>query len=212
MLRPRSPVSIVLIAVYLCAAAVVLSIWMVSRFPEFGVEFAKGPAPEQVIVLAADGRKLAVLKGGDLVTFRQGAQAVTQEARQLLRGYVPGPELAAIQQWYAASTALTRMTEAGPVQFELGALGPHATMTAKGRALSHLGAEFWVIIANGLYSSVIGAWVFALRPKDWGARFYGLTAAVFSIAGFSAAVFEAREFAADGRLLWLMSVLNYTAT
>ncbi len=209
MLRPRSPVSIVLFAVYLCAGLVALSLWSVSQFPEFGISFHRGAIRGNIVVLDSDGHRLAGIPANEPVVFWQNGQAVGLSAEQLLPTHVPGPSLASDRRWYEAASALTRMAGRGSVTVQLVTGGPLIQLKPAHRNLAHLEAEFWVILAIGVYSMIIGAWVWALRPRDWGARTYALTAACFSICSFAAGVYGAREAVAGGVTLWGLSALNY---
>lgn len=200
-----SPAQVLLIAVHLCAVVVMLSVWSVSRFPEFGVRF-DGGAPGQIRVMAGEN-SLASIRADDKVTFRQGDLAVTSEAGQLRSSFIHGGTPHELALWYADQTRLTQMAAGGPVVMETPAgayvLHPHR------RTLSHLPVEFWLLLAGASAALLCGAWVWAFRPGDWGAGLFGLGSFGLAAAIFTTAIYGAREFAANGAFLWSVTVVNY---
>ena len=203
-----SPAQVLLIAVHLCAAVVLLSVWAVSRFPEFGVSFETG-APGQVRVMAGD-KPIADLAATDIVTFRQGKSAVSDEAAHLRASYLQIGGPGRLAAWYADRTELTRMARAGPVQLETPAGG--WILSPRTRDLSAAPIEFWLLLSGGSLALLCGVWAWAFRPSDAGARFYGLAAVCLFASTCAAAVYDAREVAANGSLLWAMTTVNYLAS
>jgi len=203
-----SPAQVLLIAVHLCAALVLFSVWSVSRFPEFGVRFDGAPSGQ--IQLTAGEHWLARINATDEVTFRQGDVTVTNEAGHLRASYIQGGDPHRLALWYANQTRLTQMAAKGPVVIETPAgnfvLHPHR------RNLAHLPAEFWLLLAGASGAMLCGAWVWAFRPGDWGASLFGLGSFSLAIAIYTTAIYGAREFAGNGAFLWSVTVVNYLAS
>jgi len=76
-----------------------------------------------------------------------------------------------------------------------------------GRTIGSLPMVFWFQLFAGSASLLIGAWVFALRPTDWGPRMLALCGLMFPLSTISAAAYSTRELAIDGTVFrWLSSV------
>ncbi|WP_422825224.1 ATP-binding protein [Thalassococcus sp. BH17M4-6] len=78
----------------------------------------------------------------------------------------------------------------------------------RARQLSDLPWAFWFQIVVGLVSLFIGGWIIALRPGDWGARMFALTALFVPVFAQSAAIYSTRQIALDGGLFHTLSGIN----
>ncbi len=82
------------------------------------------------------------------------------------------------------------------------------TFDIRPRGLSDLPWTFWFQIAVGMISYLIGIWVLSLRPDDWGARMFSLTAFFLVFSTHSAAIYSTRQVALDGALFATLSNIN----
>ncbi len=69
---------------------------------------------------------------------------------------------------------------------------------------------FWFQLFAGSASLLIGAWVFALRPNDWGPRMLAACGLAFPLSTMTAAVYSTRELAIDGTVFRWLSTANHT--
>lgn len=211
MPKLRSPASIALVAAYLAVALLFALVWTAARFPNLGVRFER--APHGVIRLVNDkGVQVALLSPGDPVVFSQDGVQVRFRVGDLTAGHVPGPRLGEVRQWYGEQSRLMTMARRGTLRMTLPNIGRRLSLTARPGGMSALPGEFWFLIAGGAVAWLIGAWIWALRPRDWGAITYGLGALGFLASTWGAAGFDARDLAAPAGFLWAMTVLNYLGT
>ncbi|MDT0683158.1 hypothetical protein RM543_10710 [Roseicyclus sp. F158] len=77
------------------------------------------------------------------------------------------------------------------------------------RMASHLPAAFWFQIGVGIFAVLIGAWVLALRPRDWGARMFAATGLFVPVFAWSAAIYSTRPIAMDGTIFRWLSSINH---
>lgn len=75
---------------------------------------------------------------------------------------------------------------------------------------SSLPLVFWFQLFAGAASLLIGAWVFALRPNDWGPRMLAACGLAFPLSTMTAAVYSTRELAIDGTVFRWLSTANHT--
>jgi signal transduction histidine kinase len=68
---------------------------------------------------------------------------------------------------------------------------------------------FWLQLLFGAAGLIIGTWVWALRPDDWGPRAYAITGVCFLIFAHAAAIYSARELALPGTLFRTLSGINH---
>lgn len=77
------------------------------------------------------------------------------------------------------------------------------------REMASLPLVFWFQLFAGAASLLIGAWVFALRPADWGPRMLAACGLAFPISTMTAAVYSTRELAIDGTVFRWLSSANH---
>lgn len=202
----RAPTPIVLIASYCCMALMVAMVFVAQQSWQLGIELL--PAPDgQISVYDGDHHLLGIVGAADLIAFDGQGQTVTERADHLTAQFIPGGPLDEQAALYARHSRLAEMAAAGPIGMALpGAVV--ATLSPRLRGVTGLGFDFWALLFSGAASFLVGIWVWALRPRDWGARMFALSGAGLAISAFSAALFETGGIAADGTLLWLMSGLN----
>lgn len=211
MLKLRSPAGLLLVAAHLCAALVLSALWWAARYPDPGLNFAAPDEAGQVAVSDAAGRQVARLAAADPVIFRQGSEGLAFPAEELHPLYIRGGAPAALSAWYVKVGALARMFEAGPVRVDLPD-GSSLALTPGRKGLANQSLEFWLLIGAASAVFLIGAWVWALRPRDWAAATYALSALGLSGSVYTTALYAAREAGAGGGFLWAVMVVNYIAS
>ena len=202
----RAPTPIVLIASYCCMALMVAMVFVAQQSWQLGVELL--PATNgQIAVYDGDHKLLGLVGAADDIEFDGEDQTVSERADRLTAQYIPSGSLDEQAALYARHSRLAAMAAAGPIEMVLPG-GVVATLSPHLRSITELGFDFWALLFSGTASFLVGVWVWALRPRDWGARMFVLSGAGLAVSAFSAALFGTGGVAADGALLWLMSALN----
>ncbi len=214
MFAVRSPTVILLVAIHAAAAAVLLSLWVICSSPVLGVRFESGRTPDEVEMRTPSGQVIAHLAADTPVVFR-GRDAVVVETADALRTmFLPSGRPAGQAQWYAARTRLKALALDGEVRVEAQtAEGPVSLQLApKARSLRDINLEAWIILLAGLAPALIAAWLWALRPRDWAARCYGVSGVTLMVMCHTAAIWQAKGPAADGTVLWGVSIVNFVVS
>lgn len=97
----------------------------------------------------------------------------------------------------------TRAQQAAPPTSTLLTLQPGE------RPLSSLPLLFWFQVAISLAACMIATWVWVLRPRDWGARIFGLTGILFPFFALPAAIYGTRELALPSAQFFALSAMNH---
>lgn len=77
------------------------------------------------------------------------------------------------------------------------------------RLLSALSPEFWVVLLVGDLCLVISVWVYALKPRDWGARMFALSGLMLMVSAYPTAIIYSRELAVGGELFRQSMLINH---
>lgn len=93
--------------------------------------------------------------------------------------------------------------------WEKGGIAGTTTVTPTDRPIADLPAAFWFQLAIAMAGCLIACWVWVLRPRDWGARMFGITGLAFPVFAMSAAVYSSRELALPGSLFFALSTINH---
>lgn len=115
-------------------------------------------------------------------------------------------------EFFARQTALSALLRSGPLAVvwrdPQGGEQQKVVMPG-GRPLSSLGLAFWFQLGVGYVALLIAAWVFVLRPDDWGARLFAVTGLAFPVFTTTAAIYSSRELALPGELFRVLSSVNH---
>ena len=95
------------------------------------------------------------------------------------------------------------------LQWQAHGVTQETTITPQDRPISSLPLLLWFQIAVSVTGCLIACWVWVLRPRDWGARMFGLTGLLFPIFAMPAAVYSGRELALPGNLFFALNALNH---
>lgn len=210
---PILPVRRLSLALLLCLVLAGLALALALRGPWLGLQLlgqedgsitvvqASGPSAaipvDASLVFVANERSQLMLTAKDLVEEpdvfdlypemddffrRQGELATLLRAPEVTLG------------WRADSNADTVQT---------------TTLRPAARPLHSLPLPFWFQLAVSSLGFLIAAWVWALRPQEWGARLFAITGLSFPVFAMPAAVYSSRELALDGSLFRALSALNH---
>ena len=215
MRAPVLPSARMLAAVVACLASAVLSTVLVLHPPWLGLSFEQTAAGATLRIADVDAGDPAKgpQSGDSLVAIAvAGSSAMYVTPRDLLEEPDFLDTWAEEDAFYARQSALSDILRAPAVSLTL--LDKSNTMrtvtvTPRARPLGSLPLIFWLQLLFGAAGLIIGAWVWALRPDDWGPRAYAITGACFLIFAHAAAIYSAREIALSGSLFRVLSAINH---
>lgn len=205
-MRVWSPGVLLLCAAAVCAAVAGLATLAAIQQPWLGLNLAYGPQAVTIVSVDRRGPSAAVptgqlvLVGGLRVEPLDAIPEADANGRypEVARFYERQRALAAIQG--ADTVRIAVKTDRGVAE---------ATVRpAPSRPIGDLPAEFWVQLFAGVIAYIIGAWVWALKPSDWGARFFALSGVSMLAFTNSAAVYSTRELALDSGLYQGLALAN----
>lgn len=212
MVRKLTPVMLLVCALSLSLLAVTMMTALSLRQHWLGVKFSPDPERGFVIVEAVEpdgpGAELTVgapvlaiadvaLEAGDLVEEPDVAESYIA----LRRFFSRQSEL-----YGAISKPLVLVQTAGDASASV------EIRPASSRPITSLPPVYWVQIATGVFSALIGTWIWSLRRNELSARLLAVAGAGIMIAAFPAAVYSSREIALEADVFRLLSVTNYFGT
>lgn len=162
--------------------------------------------------IAADGPAHAVPSGVVTAIRDRSGDVMAVEAEDLVEEPDFFDSYDKLARFLDRQAAFYAMLSDGPVSLEVESAGERRWSEAiepGRRPFAALPASFWVQLAVGAASFVIGAWVWSLRRTDPGARLFALVGLTTMLFAFPAAVYSSRELALDGGLLRQLSALNH---
>jgi signal transduction histidine kinase len=214
MRSPVLPTARLLGAVAIAMLSGVLCAWLVLQPPSLGLGFRHTAEGATLRLATVDAQGPDAAHAGDsLVALSSTAHgAIMLETRDLIEE----PDF--LDQWvdedafYARQSAIRAILTAPDVTLTLrdsAGAERRVSVVPHARPLSSLPLIFWLQLLFGAAGLIIGTWVWALRPADWGPRAYALTGACFLIFAHAAAVYSAREIALSGPLFRALSGINH---
>ena len=215
MRAPVVPSARLLIAVAICLASAVLCTTVVRQPPWLGLTFEKTASGTTLLIADTDAtnQALGVHRGDSLVAIASlGGAAMALEPTDLLEEPDFLDTWVAEDAFYARQTALAQILESPAVTLTLrdtSAAVHRVTITPRARPLGSLPLIFWLQLLFGVAGLIIGTWVWALRPDEWGPRAYAVTGLCFLIFAHAAAIYSARELALPGALFRALSAVNH---
>ncbi|HEU0162540.1 MAG TPA: ATP-binding protein [Rhizomicrobium sp.] len=188
-------------------------VFLVLAQPWLGIGLRVDPAQDVVRIdfsahanLEPGARLLGLDAGGDRIDIRPGD--LIEEPDRL-------DSYGAVTDFLVRQTRIADMIRKPDLGFSIqtpqGAYQHIAVTPAPHRPLADLPLPFWIQVASGCISLLIGAWVFALRRRQVGAAtaMFALTGLGLFVSALAAAVYSARELALDGALFRWLSALNH---
>jgi len=167
-----------------------------------------------VSVLAAEGPAAGIPAGARLLSLRvsESDKAVEVSAADLLEEPDVVANYVEMDAFFARQSELAVVLNS-PVVWVEWRLGDQAaeltSVTPIKRPLSALPGLFWFQLAVSVAGCLIAGWVWALQPRDWGARMFAVTGISFPVFAISAAIYSTRELAIDGHLFASLSAVNH---
>lgn len=214
---PRTPRITLLIAVALVLVACVTALAFALAQPSMTVRLA----PEQVADKDAPAALRVARSGPDgppegaIAVRLQGARDVLElRATDLIEEPDFFDTYAEMDGFFARQTRLAAMLAEPRVVLHWrpadGGTEQATTLNmAPNRDIASLPLVFWFQLFAGSASLLIGAWVFALRPADWGPRMLALCGLMFPVSTITAAAYSTRELAIDGTVFRWLSSANH---
>lgn len=150
----------------------------------------------------------ASLAPGTLLT---GVGGMAIEAGDLVEEPDVAESYPALKRFLDRQGALHAALASPEVTLETGgASAAHQVVTpAPRRPVTSLPLVFWVQIATGLVSMIVGAWVWSLRRGELSAGLLAGAGAGILLAAFPAAIYSSREVALPGALFHALSAINH---
>jgi two-component system, NarL family, sensor histidine kinase DevS len=215
MRSPALPSARLLLAIGACLASAVLCTALVRQPPWLGLEFARANDGATLVLSSVTGpASLAGLNVGDSLIAL--APAGGAPMAMLPGDLLEEPDF--LDTWreedafYDRQDRISSILRAPDVVVTVRAAGAglrNVTLTPQTRPISSLPLVFWLQLFFGAAGLIIGAWVWALRPDDWGPRAYALTGACFLIFAHAAAIYSARELALPAALFHTLDRVNH---
>jgi len=203
-------------AVIACLVSAVLCTWLVRLPPWLGVSFvhSSGGAVLALAGLQAGNSGDSVRHVGDtlIALAPAGGTPLALEPGDLLEEPDFLDTWAEEDAFYARQDRITAILDAPAVVLTLRdslRVTRTVTVTPRPRPIGSLPLVYWLQLLFGAAGLIIGAWVWALRPSDWGARAYALTGVCFLVFAHAAAIYSAREIALPSELFHWLSRINH---
>ena len=215
MRAPVLPSARLLIAVIICLVSAMLCTWLVRQPPWLGLGFEQTSAGATLRLASVDAMDATTgAQAGDslMAIAALGGQPMSVEPRDLLEEPDFLDTWAEERTFYARQSQLTDILHAPAVSLTLldkSNTVRTVTVTPRTRPLRNLPLIFWLQLVFGAAGMIIGTWVWALRPSDWGPRAYAITGVCFLIFAHAAAIYSARELALPGGVFRTLSVVNH---
>ncbi|MBK6707551.1 MAG: ATP-binding protein [Sphingomonadales bacterium] len=167
------------------------------------VRVAPAPGDDQATISAS---RVIAIRGNNGRTFAIEAGDLIEEPDTLAT-------YADMRRFFARQTALTDIIDGKSVGIvvidETGSTRETAVSSEPRRPIRDLPSAFWVQVAVGLLSFLIGGWVWALRRDDPAAGLFALASFGIMVFTFPAALYSTRELAIDGSLFYALSATDH---
>ena len=192
-------------------AAVALAIGLSLQAPWLGLQLQ--PVDGQVrVVGSAHGPSAGVPAGAALLSVGT-ADGTTLElqAGDLIEEPDVLPSYAQIDGFLARQQAIAQVLAQPQVtlRWQTAHTSGETVVMPQSRPLHSLTLLFWFQLAVSAAGCLIACWVWVLRPRDWGARMFGVTGLLFPVFAMPAAVYSGRELALPGGLFHILSTINH---
>jgi signal transduction histidine kinase len=210
---PILPVRRLSLALLLCLILGSLALALALHGPWLGLQLL-GQEDGSITVTQATGPSAAIPVNASLVFLANEQTQLELTAKDLLEEpdvFDLYPDMDAFFRRQGELAALLRSpevtlgwrTESSPEAVQTTTLRPAA------RPLHSLPLLFWFQLVVSSVGFLIAAWVWALRPQEWGARLFAITGLSFPVFAMPAAIYSSRELALDGSLFRALSALNH---
>jgi signal transduction histidine kinase len=195
-----------------CAFASALTVVMALRTPWVGLVL-QAQEDGKVNVLSARGPAAAIPPLATMLFLRAGDTQLELGKEDLMEEPDVVDDYVTMDAFFQRQSALTAllMQPALTVGWQSGpdSKVQTSTLTPRQRPLDSLPLVFWFQLAVSVTGCLIAAWVWALRPHEWGVRLFAITGASFPVFAMPAALYSSRELAMDGRWFRALCALNH---
>lgn len=210
---PILPVRRLSLALLLCLALAGLALALALRGPWLGLQLL-GQEDGSITVIQTSGPSAAIPVNASLVFVANEHSQMALTAKDLVEEPDVFDQYPEMDAFFARQGALAALLRAPEVTLGWrAASNPEVlqttTLKPAERPLHSLPLPFWFQLSVSSVGFLIAAWVWALRPQEWGARLFAITGLSFPVFAMPAAVYSSRELALDGSLFRALSALNH---
>lgn len=203
-------------ALLLALAGVTVALSIALHQPWLGLTLSSRADPFSPGILVTgetrDGPGSMINPGSRLLSVSAAGQRVTLQPNDLMEDPDFFNSYAQVRQFFQRQTKLAAL-QARPVLLTwrdpAGQIITHTLTPEQSRPLSSLPFVFWLQLLCGGVALLVGAWVYALKPKSWPGRLLALSGLLFLPNTFSAAIYSTRELALPGGLFETLSAINH---
>ena len=203
-------------ALLLALAGVTSALYLALHQPWLGLGLSPRADPYSPGILARrvdpDGPAAAVNPGSRLLSIAAGGQRIMLQASDLIEE----PDF--FETYDQVENFLERQSRIAALQDQplvlswrdpAGQIIEAPIVPQPDRPLSSLPFVFWFQLICGGVALLVGAWVYALKPKSWPGRLLALSGLMFLPNTYSAAIYSTRELALPGGLFEALSAINH---
>jgi hypothetical protein len=210
---PILPVRRLSLALLLCLVLAGLALALALRGPWLGLQLL-GQEDGSITVVQASGPSAAIPVNASLVFVANERSQLVLTARDLVEEPDVFDLYPEMDDFFRRQGELATLLRAPEVTLGWRAdsnadIVQTTTLRPAARPLHSLPLPFWFQLAVSSLGFLIAAWVWALRPQEWGARLFAITGLSFPVFAMPAAVYSSRELALDGSLFRALSALNH---
>ncbi|CDW93891.1 putative Signal transduction histidine kinase [Thiomonas sp. CB2] len=207
---------ILMAALLLTLAGVTAALYIALHQPWLGLTLssrvdAYSPGIE-VLQVAGNGPAAAIAKGSRLLSISASGQRVALQPSDLIEEPDYFDTYAEVERFFQRQTQIAAL-QARPLllswQDPAGQVFEQTVAPLPSRPLASLPLVFWFQLLCGGVALLVGAWVYALKPKSWPGRLLALSGLLFLPNTYSAAIYSTRELALPGGLFELLSAVNH---
>ncbi len=203
-------------ALLLTLAGVTAALYLALHQPWLGLTLssradAYSPGVE-VLHVARNGPAAAIAKGSRLLSVSANGQRVALQPSDLIEEPDYFDTYAEVERFFQRQTQIAAL-QARPLllswQDPAGQVFEQTVTPLPSRPLASLPLVFWFQLLCGGVALLVGAWVYALKPRGWPGRLLALSGLLFLPNTYSAAIYSTRELALPGGLFELLSAVNH---
>ena len=203
-------------ALLLTLAGVTAALYIALNQPWLGLTLssradAYSPGIE-VLHVARNGPAAAIAKGSRLLSISANGQRVALQPSDLIEEPDYFDTYAEVERFFRRQTQIAAL-QARPLllswQDPAGQVFEQTVTPLPSRPLASLPLVFWFQLLCGGVALLVGAWVYALKPRGWPGRLLALSGLLFLPNTYSAAIYSTRELALPGGLFELLSAVNH---
>lgn len=203
-------------ALLLTLAGVTAALYIALNQPWLGLTLssradAYSPGVE-VLHVTRNGPAAAIAKGSRLLSISANGQRVALQPSDLIEEPDYFDTYAEVERFFQRQTQIAAL-QARPLllswQDPAGQVFEQTVTPLPSRPLASLPLVFWFQLLCGGVALLVGAWVYALKPRGWPGRLLALSGLLFLPNTYSAAIYSTRELALPGGLFELLSAVNH---